>query len=113
MGSNNYLGGSSVINTGNSKYCRSDFLEKSKTKSNSAHKKKKRLAQRIEKGRIKALRHELLQKIYREEGQWDVKYLTNEQKGALGKEIKIKGGIKEWFNYYKNNTSVFNKTIKP
>ena len=49
-----------------------------------------------EKRLIDALRHELLQKISREEGKWNIKYLTNDQKIALHDEIMQKGGLVKW-----------------
>jgi len=101
MGSGAYLGGSTIIYTGNSGYCRSDWSDKSSVK-NMNGSRKKRQDKKREKGRINALRRELLQKISREQGKWDIKYLTNEQKIALYGEIMQKGGLTKWAESYKN-----------
>ena len=114
MGSSAYLGGSTIINTGNSGYCRSDWLDKSNVK-NMKGGRKKRKEKRKEKlreiGRINALRRELLQEISRERGKWDVKYLTNDQKIALHNEIIQKGGLIKWAESHRKQQYA-SRTIK-
>ena len=103
MGSSTYLGGSTVINIGNRT---SDWPHKSsgirqKQQEDKCRKESTKALKR-EKGRINALRCELLQKISREQGKWDVKYLTNDQKIALYDEIIQEGGLTKWTESHKN-----------
>jgi len=103
MGGGSYLGGSVIINTGNSKsdwpYKSSGIRQKQQEKK---RKKESTKALKREKGRINALRCELLQKISREQGKWDVKHLTNDQKIALYDEIIQEGGLTKWTESHKN-----------